>query len=39
MALQICPLNMNAHKQELHPHGESGFPCAGYQSYHTSSGR
>lgn len=35
MALQHCTLNLDKTAKELRPHGELGFPCAGYSSYYT----
>jgi len=37
MALQKCGLNRNSKNKELQPHGSLEFPCAGYESVHTSS--
>ena len=36
MALQECSLNLNSLSKELQPHGTIAFPCAGYESHHTS---
>ncbi len=35
MALQHCSLNLDKTAKELRPHGDLGFPCAGYSSYYT----
>lgn len=35
MALQKCGLNVTRGLKELQPHESLGFPCAGYQSYHS----
>lgn len=35
MALQHCTLNLDKTAKELRPHGDLGFPCAGYSSYYT----
>lgn len=35
MGLQTCGLNLNHTKKELHPHGTSDFPCAGYSRQYT----
>lgn len=37
MALQECGFNINNTNKELRPHGTAEFPCAGYESRHTSS--
>ena len=37
MALQKCGLNRNSKNKELQPHGSLEFPCAGYESIHTTS--
>ena len=31
MALQKCAVNTNSEFKEMHPHGTSAFPCAGYE--------
>lgn len=36
MALQECGLNLNHISKELQPHGSLAFPCAGYESHHSS---
>ncbi len=35
MALQTCTLNLDRTSKELRPHGNLGFPCAGYSSHYT----
>lgn len=35
MALQTCTLNLDRRAKELRPHGNLGFPCAGYSSHYT----
>ena len=37
MALHECGFPLNNTNKELRPHGTPEFPCAGYESRHTSS--